>query len=135
MKPMNEEEFKKRYNADEQTFIPTQATVSSSLDEQEYNYIAKLLISPLSDGRHRVIWLILAPYLVNVLKLNPKDAYDILEQYIQSCKKIKDTDVSNNIDYYINYARYTKLMPPKLDTIKQKFPDLYNIIINEAGKV
>ena len=41
-----------------------------------YEYVEELLKHPVSDGRHRLIWLVLAPYLVNVKKVDDEEAVE-----------------------------------------------------------
>ena len=41
-----------------------------------YLYVEDLLAHPVSDGRHRLVWLVLAPYLVNVKKLDEETAIE-----------------------------------------------------------
>jgi len=36
----------------------------------KYKWIEHLLVSPVDDGRHRLLWLVIAPYLVNVKNLS-----------------------------------------------------------------
>ena len=70
-------------------------------------WIERLLEYPILDGRHRVVNLILAPYFVNVRKLEIDDAVKRISEYIEKCKKANpDTRINEQyIRYQCNYAK------------------------------
>ena len=53
-------------------FLPPPKTRST----RGYLYIEELLKHPVSDGRHRLTWLVLAPYMINVKNLEENEAVE-----------------------------------------------------------
>ena len=94
-----------------------------------YEFIARLLLHPVSDGRHRLLWLVLAPYAVTILKLPRDSAVDLVRKYLEECDKLKPcSDVLDIVETYVDYAAQIDLHPPKLDTIRETDPDMAEII-------
>jgi hypothetical protein len=120
-------EFLEKYEVKEPIAKPTNGALSTSAS---YSYIDKLIFKPISDGRHRVLWLILAPYAVNVLKLSREDAIDFILRYLSLCHLKEPTTAIYNVEYYVDYAKTANLFPPRLETLKEKDQDLYEIITN-----
>lgn len=50
---------------------------------QQYEWIEKLLETPIEDGRKYALWKILCPYLVNVKKLEYEQSYQILKTWLK----------------------------------------------------
>jgi Primase X len=50
-----------------------------------------------ADGRHRILWHVLAPYFVNLRKLAPESAEAVLREYFEKCDKIKPLQPSRSI--------------------------------------
>jgi hypothetical protein len=96
---------------------------SKETPSQAYGYIYKLLMTPLDDGRHRILWLVLAPWAINVAHLSYESAYKIIDDYLQECKKVFDTNADEDIDYYLDYAKSSGLLPLKFETFKRKWPE------------
>lgn len=112
---------------------PTFVTPSSERHTSDYTYIAKLIENPITDGRHRILWQVLAPYAVNVLKLNRSDAMELVDGYIEMCNALKPTNAGFKSAYYVDRAMITGLLPPRLDTIKRNDEDLYDTIVAAIG--
>ena len=95
-----------------------------------YQWIDKLLKTPLADFRKNATNLITAPYLVNIKKLSYQQSFDILIDWLQKCNSIKNLDFKP--DYLVKYALTTaiqKRIPPmKLVTLKDRNLQLYNIL-------
>ena len=70
-------------------------------------WIEKLLTTPIPDVRHRTVNLILAPYTMNVRKLDEDAAVKVIADYIDRCKLLNpNTNVNES---YIRYqCRYSK---------------------------
>jgi len=52
-------------------------------------YIEALLQIPIPDHRKYALWLIVAPYLVNVRKLSYQGAVSIITEWLDKCDKLK----------------------------------------------
>ena len=81
--------------------------VSVRIDENRYNWIAKLLATPIADVRHRTVNLILAPYLVNVKGMGEEESTKVIVEYIERCKQI-DPNTKVNESYIRYQCRYAK---------------------------
>ncbi len=90
------------------------------------NWIEALLKKPIDDGRHRVVNLILAPYLVNVKGLPIEEAVRIISNYIEECKKVNPNTKINEtyIRYQCEYAKKRGLKPLSKEKAKTIFGDL-----------
>lgn len=62
----------------------TEANGQVAYGEKPFRWIQRLLEEHVADGRKRVLWLILAPCLINIQKLRVKDA---APQYLALCNK------------------------------------------------
>jgi hypothetical protein len=98
-----------------------------------YEYIDQLLLHPVKDGRHRLLWLVLAPYTVNVMKLERDTAVAMIEEYLGECCELEQSDVIGLVGYYVDRSITEGLMPPHLDTIEATDPDLFQTIIETIG--
>ncbi|HVP23302.1 MAG TPA: DNA primase noncatalytic subunit PriX [Conexivisphaerales archaeon] len=102
-------------------------------DSGQYNYIEKILERPIMDGRHRILWLILPPYLINVKKLPDDEAYDIIMKYMQKCGW-HETNAERLIRYNINRAKRIGLKPPRLERLAETNPGLYRTILEAISR-
>jgi len=84
-------------------------------------WVDRLLSNPIPDVRHRVVNLILAPYLVNVKRLSVDDAFKVITDYIEKCKSLNpDTKINETyIKYQCNYAKNRGLRPLSLGRAKE----------------
>ena len=58
----------------------------------QYEWIEKLLCTPIEDGRKYTLWKILCPYLVNVKKIPYKESSKLLKTWLEKCNKLKNLD-------------------------------------------
>jgi hypothetical protein len=84
------------------------------------SWIEVLLSTPIPDVRHRVVNLILAPYLVNVKGLTEDAAFKIISDYIDKCKELDPNTLINEsyIKYQCRYAKRRGLKPLSLRKAK-----------------
>ena len=57
-----------------------------------YEWVEKLLNTPIADGRKICIGLAIAPYLVKVKDLEPEEATKIIEDWLDRCDKLRRVD-------------------------------------------
>lgn len=107
-------------------YIPVQKTGTG----RGYLYVDHLLKHPVADGRHRLTWLVLAPYLVNVKKLADDEAIDAIRGFVSVAGETRD--MRRFIEYNVRRARRNGLLPPTLSTLKNEHPDLYSLLPKEA---
>jgi hypothetical protein len=112
---------------------------SSSLKEEEditgqatSNWIESVLLqTPINDFRKGVIFWILVPYLTIIKDIQDDDQiHQIVDEWLDKCEQLRSLDPSRRdfvrrIDDAINWAREHDMLPTKLETIKQNYPDLY----------
>lgn len=91
-----------------------------------YNYIEELLKHRVSDGRHRLSWLVLAPYLVNIKGMDENAALEMIMEYLG------DARYRQFVRYQVKRAARQSLLPPSISTLKSRHPDLYAILSHEA---
>ncbi|MDG6933461.1 MAG: DNA primase noncatalytic subunit PriX [Nitrososphaerota archaeon] len=103
-------------------------------DISKFQYIEKLLKVNVQDGRHRILWLILPPYLVNVKHLSDDEAMDAIKAYMERVGW-KESRADRIIRYNIKRARRIGLMPPTLERLEQTSPGLYKIIVESISGV
>lgn len=102
-----------------------------------YLYVEGLLAHPVSDGRHRLVWLVLAPYLVNVKKLDDETAIEKIRAFVAVAGET--SSMRRFIEYNVRRARRNGLLPPTFTTLKAEHPDVYwllpkDVIAGESAK-
>jgi hypothetical protein len=100
---------------------PQEQRIALDIKSGVYGWIEKLMLSPIADVRHRTVNLILAPYLVNVKKLDEESAVRLIVEYIDRCKKVNpDTKVNETyIRYQCKYAKTKGLRPMSLSRARE----------------
>lgn len=91
-----------------------------------YLWIERLLEMKVTDGRHRLLWIVLAPYLINVKNDSDDKAEDALRDWAK--KSGAGDDIGRTIKYDIRRSRRTGLMPPTIANLKTKHRDIYDIL-------
>ncbi|MCL4379466.1 MAG: DNA primase noncatalytic subunit PriX [Candidatus Marsarchaeota archaeon] len=88
-------------------------------------WIDKLLETPIPDVRHRVVNLVLAPYLINVRGMTEDDAFKAISSYIERCKALDPNTRINDsyIKYQCSYAKRKGLRPLSLARAKELLGD------------
>jgi hypothetical protein len=95
-----------------------------------YRYVESLLEHPVADGRHRITWLILAPYLVNVKNLDDADAIERIRRFVAAAGET--SAMRRFIEYNVRRARRNGLLPPTFSTLKAEHPDIYWLLPKEV---
>ncbi len=103
-------------------FVPVQKPRTG----RSYNYVEDVLRNPVTDGRHRLVWLVLAPYLINVKKLEDTEAIERIRTFVAAGGESRG--INRFIDYNVRRARRNGLLPPTLPTLKAEHPDLYALL-------
>lgn len=104
--------------------------VQKSQQRKGYSYVDGLLEHPVSDGRHRLVWLVLAPYLVNVKKLEEAEAIERIRAFVSVAGET--ADMKRFVEYNVRRARRNGLLPPTYSTLRREHPDLYSLLPREA---
>lgn len=99
----------------------------------DYTYIRKLLLHPVSDGRHRLVRFVLAPFFSNVVGLDSQEGCRIIGAWLSACEKLHPTTIRQTLSHDYAYAKAKHYMPRSLSSIKKHDSDLYVIISNATG--
>ena len=94
-----------------------------------YLYVEDLLKHPVSDGRHRLVWLVLAPYFVNVKKVDDEEAIEKIRAFVAVAGET--SGLKRFVEYNVHRARRNGLMPPTFSTLKTEHPDIYALLPKE----
>jgi hypothetical protein len=92
-------------------------------------YVEDLLNRPVADGRHRLTWLVLAPYLVNVKNLEEDQAVEKIRAFVAA--KGETSQMRRFIEYNVKRAKRNGLMPPTLRKLRSEHPDVYALLPKE----
>lgn len=105
--------------------IPVEKISVNLKNDVRYEWINKLLSSPIADVRHRTVNLILAPYFTNVLGLSEDEAFKVINKYIDKCKEINpDTNVNETyIRYQVKYSKAKGMKPLSYKKAKELLGD------------
>jgi hypothetical protein len=95
-----------------------------------YLYVEDLLAHPVADGRHRLTWMVLAPYLVNVKKLDDEAAIEKIRGFVAAAGET--SAMRRFIEYNVRRARRNGLLPPTLPKLRAEHPDIYGLLPKEA---
>lgn len=95
-----------------------------------YLYVEDLLLHPVSDGRHRLVWLVLAPYLVNVKKMSDEDTIERIRAFVAVAGE--SSELRRFVEYNVRRARRNGLLPPTFSTLKTEHPDIYWLLPKEV---
>ncbi|HSF51975.1 MAG TPA: DNA primase noncatalytic subunit PriX [Nitrososphaeraceae archaeon] len=99
-------------------------------------WIEKILLHPIEDGRKKVVSLILAPYLILVKKLSYEESFQIINKWLKKCDLLRKLDF--NVRTVINTALATaykkQILPMSIITMKTNYKDLYFLIEQKERK-
>jgi hypothetical protein len=123
--PSQLEELKKKILS----IIPRKERLTTS----KYLYIEELLKHPVTDGRHRLVWLVLAPYLVNIKKIDDNQAVEVIRNYVSVAGE--SSNMKRFVEYNVKRARRNGLLPPTLSTLRNEHPDLYSLLPPEVKDI
>jgi len=112
--------------ADVMRYVPTPRPKTN----KGYLYVEDLLTHPVSDGRHRLVWLVLAPYLVNVKKLDDETAIEKIRTFVAAAGET--SAMRRFVEYNVRRARRNGLLPPTFSTLKTEHPDIYWLLPKEV---
>jgi hypothetical protein len=105
---------------------------------KNYFWIEKLLQTGIEDCRKLTIDLILAPYLIHVMKFDYNKTYKTVREWLDKCNSVQKLDDSRNFNQRIKDAIKTstdKQIPPmSITKIKSdnRYDELYRIFRNRG---
>ena len=96
-----------------------------------------LMQTPLDDYRKEVIFWILVPYLCTIKNMQDDDEiHQVVDDWLDKCEQLRSLqpsrrDFDRRIDDAIEWAREHDMLPTRLETIKEEYPDLYKKLFRE----
>jgi len=97
-------------------------------DVTKFEWIEKLLQTPINDYRKFCLWCILCPYVINAKRLAKDEATVILGEWLRNCSSIRNTDF-NHFAYIKNdLRRVGSYWPYGPEKLKQKWPKVYHLL-------
>jgi len=97
-------------------------------------WIERLLKTQIPIGyRGSFLWLVISPYLVNVRKCSREEALSIVNNWLRLCKasRFEDSDLYGYLPSNYNYFKRKKIMPCSLRTLKNKYSELYEVLVEK----
>jgi hypothetical protein len=99
-----------------------------STESIQYEWIEKLLKTPIEEGRKYTLWKILCPYLVNIKKLENEDSFIILKTWLEKCNALKKLDFDTDTKIKDNLGNVKHYNPISLKNLKVDNKDLYLLL-------
>ena len=95
-----------------------------------YEWIEKLLQTPIEEYRKLVLWKILCPYLVNIKKFSPNDSFQILKEWLNKCNSLRKLDFNPNQKIKDNFKRVGNFYPLGIQKLKtdKEYSKLYQLL-------
>jgi hypothetical protein len=91
----------------------------------QYNWIEKLLQTPIEDGRKYVLWKILCPYLVNIKKIPYQESHRILKTWLEKCNDLRQLDFNTVVEIKAKLNHVKDYNPISIKTFMNDNKDLY----------
>ncbi len=90
--------------------------------------IERLLRTPGSDGRHRAVNLILAPYLTTVRGMDEERAIAVVRRWVAACRACAGISVTDDyIRYQVRYPNRKAASPVRYESLLQWSADAHAI--------
>ena len=93
-----------------------------------YEWIEKLLETPIEDGRKYTLWKILCPYLVNVKKLEYEKSFKILKTWLEKCNNLRELDFHPDREIKTKLKNVKHYHPISIKTLKDNNKNLYLLL-------
>ena len=94
----------------------------------QYEWIEKLLETPIEDGRKYALWKILCPYLVNIKKLQYEQSYKILKTWLEKCNNSRKLDFNPDIEIKAKINHVKHYNPIAIKTLIEDNKNLYLLL-------
>ena len=102
-----------------------------------YNWIEKLLETPVEDFRKEIVELILVPYLVKIKGLTDNEVRQTVKEWLDKCQSLRKLDwswygVNKRINQALRNTHSKQYGPMSKQKIKSNHTDLYFLLVNKG---
>ena len=94
----------------------------------QYQWIEKLLCTPIEEGRKYTLWKILCPYLVNIKKLEYEESFKILKTWLEKCNNSRKLDFNPEIAIKAKLYCVKHYDPISIKTLMEDNKNLYLLL-------
>jgi hypothetical protein len=94
-----------------------------------FQWIERLLQTPITDGRKYSIWRILVPYLINRKHLPEEQCTNIIVNWLTGCGKMSQLGFNANHITKYTIKHVGEYGPAHPDKIRQELPGFYNLLV------
>ena len=98
----------------------------------QYEWIEKLLETPIEDARKTILWKILCPYLVNIKKLEYDKSFEILKTWLEKCNDLRQLDFNPETEIKGKLYCEKHYNPISIKTFMNDNKDLYLLLRTKA---
>jgi hypothetical protein len=95
---------------------------------KKYSWIERLLQTPLPCFRRYCLYRILAPYLVNIRKLNSEKCYDVLKTWLEKCNTLSKITFNIESEIKTRLIAVKDYEPLSLYKLRTENTDLYELL-------
>ena len=110
-------------------------TLQNSYSNNSIEWIENSLLIPIERPRRICVDLIFIPYFILVKKLSPGETIEKITEWLQKCNSIRtlDFDIKYKINKAIETTNKTRILPMKKDTLKDNYPELYQVLKDKGA--
>jgi hypothetical protein len=94
-----------------------------------FQWIERLLQTPITDGRKYSIWRILVPYLINRKHLPEEQCTDIIVNWLTGCSRMSQLGFNANHITKYTIKHVGEYGPAHPDKIRHELPAFYNMLV------
>ena len=94
----------------------------------QYQWIEKLLDTPLEDGRKYTLWKILCPYLINIKKLEYEQSFKILKTWLEKCNDLRQLDFNPETEIKVKMRNVKHYSSISIKTLMVDNRNLYLLL-------
>ncbi len=98
-----------------------------------YNWIERLLETPVDDCRKEIVELILVPYLVKIKGLTDNEVRQIIKEWLQKCESLRKLGgwwyIDKRINQALRNAQNKEYGPMSRQKIKTNHSNLYSLLV------
>ena len=91
----------------------------------QYQWIEKLLCTPIEDGRKYALWKILCPYLLNIKKLQYGESFTILKTWLEKCNYLRRLNFNSETEIKAKLRYVKHYNPISIKKLKNDNRELY----------